>query len=346
MYKSVLRPMLFKIDPEKIHDDMIYYLSVIEKNNWMQSPVSALFGNKNKQLQKQIDSLCFANPVGLSAGFDKNGEGIDALGSFGFGFIEIGTITPKPQPGNEPPRIFRLPKDEALISRTGFNNQGADHILERIMQQKRTKHLIVGANINKNDATPPENAWKDFSYCFENYYNYVDYFTLNTPPLSEALLTDESANWFREVIVRLTAYRAKQDVYRPIFLKIPADYNDAQINSVGELCLELHIDGITATGPTMGRDQLTASTAQEIQAVGNGALCGHPLKTRSLHAISLLKKSFGDKITLIGAGGILDEKDAIEMLAAGADLIQIYSAFIYNGPKVVKRIKQAILDNK
>ncbi|MGL4331950.1 MAG: quinone-dependent dihydroorotate dehydrogenase [Bacteroidales bacterium] len=346
MYKSIIRPFLFKTDPERIHDDMISYLSVLERNKWMRNYVCDIFSCKDKRLEKQIDSLCFINPIGLSAGFDKNGEAIDAFSCFGFGFVEIGTITPLPQTGNNPPRIFRLPKDEALVSRTGFNNQGADHILERIMKQDRAKHLILGVNINKNDNTSPENAWKDFLYCFRNYYNYVDYFTLNTPATPADLLTDDSQTWFREVIYKLTSFRDKQDIYRPIFLKIPADYSDEQILSVGQLCFEMHIDGVTATGPSMQREGLTASSEDEIKSVGNGALCGHPLKNRSLHAVSLLKKNFSNKITIIGAGGILNESDAKEMLEAGADLIQIYSAFIYNGPKIVKRIKQAILDNK
>lgn len=346
MYKTILRPLLFKTDPEKIHDDMISYLSVLERNKWMRNYVCNIFNCKDKRLEKQIDSLCFINPVGLSAGFDKNGEAIDAFSCFGFGFVEIGTITPQPQTGNNPPRIFRLPKDEALISRTGFNNQGVEHILERIMKQERAKNLILGVNINKNDNTSLDNAWKDFLYCFQNFYNYVDYFTLNTPAISGDLLTDESQSWFGEVIHKLTSYREKQDIYRPIFLKIPADYNDDQILSAGHLCLAMQIDGITATGPSMQRDGLTASSEDEIKSVGNGGLCGHPLKKKSLLAVRLLKKSFPDKITIIGAGGILNEDDAKEMLAAGADLIQIYSAFIYNGPKIVKRIKQTILDKK
>lgn len=346
MYKSILRPLLFKIDPEKIHDDMLTYLSAIEKNQWLQKPVYHLFKCKDKRLEKQIDGLCFSNVVGLSAGFDKNGEAIEAFACFGFGFVEIGTITPQPQLGNNPPRIFRLPKDEALISRTGFNNQGAEHILERIRKQNRSKHILLGANINKNDNTSPDDAWKDFLHCFKSFYDQVDYFTINTPPSAADLLTDESMIWFKNVIDQLSKFRNKQDIYRPIYLKIPADYNDNQIISTGRLCLEMHMDGVTATGPSMQREYLTASTADEIKSVGNGALCGHPLKQKSLHAVTLLKANFQEQITVIGAGGILNETDAKEMIEAGADLIQIYSAFIYNGPNIIKRIKQTILDNK
>ncbi|MGL5787634.1 MAG: quinone-dependent dihydroorotate dehydrogenase [Bacteroidales bacterium] len=344
MYKSIIRPLLFKINAESIHDNMVSYLSVVENNKWARNLVCKLFESKNKQLEKQVDSLYFINPVGLSAGFDKNGEIVDALACFGFGFIEIGTVTPLPQTGNPSPRIFRLPEDEALISRTGYNNQGVEHILERIRNQHRYKHLTLGVNINKNDDTPPDKAWDDFKYCFEAFYGYADYFTINVPYSADILPDDPSLEWFRKVLYGLVELRTKKTEYRPVFLKVPADFTNEQLLSTGYMCLNLHIDGIIATGPGMKRENMK-STPQEITAVGNGGLCGHPLKEKSLHAIRLLKSHFPNKLTLIGAGGILDENDAVDMLNAGADLIQVYSAFIYNGPEIIKRMKHKILDN-
>lgn len=304
------------------------------------SILNFLFNYRNPVLQRNLFGLTFQNPVGLAAGFDKDAKLIDELSCFGFGCIEIGTLTPRPQSGNVKPRLFRLPDDHALINRMGFNNEGVLAAIARLKNRKSA--VIVGGNIGKNKATPNEKALEDYAYCMEALYPLVDYFVVNvsspnTPGLRE-LQEKEPLKKLLTYVKSLTASKLK---VKPVLLKIAPDLTVEQLDDVIQILKETKTDGVIATNTTISRDGLVSSKSI-LQKIGSGGLSGAPLHKQSNEVIKYLRSQLGSEFPIIGVGGIMSVEDAIDKLKAGADLIQIYTGFIYEGPGFVKRILRAI----
>lgn len=341
MYKSFLRPILFLFAPESIHYFTFSFLNITGKIPGVQSILKSVFGVNDNRLHKILLGINFPNPVGLAAGFDKDARLIDELAAFGFGFIEIGTLTPKPQPGNEKPRLFRLPKDKGLINRMGFNNGGVHAAVARLKNRK--SKVIVGGNIGKNKTTPNEQAFEDYNTCFETLYPYVDYFVLNvSSPNTPGLRELQEKEPLRKLLSDVIALSKSKTKYKPVLLKIAPDLNEAQLNDVVEILKETKTDGVIATNTTISRAGLTTPES-EIAAIGNGGLSGKPLAERATEVISFLRKQLGPDYPIIGVGGIMNAQDALEKLKAGADLVQIYTGFIYEGPGLIKAINKSLL---
>jgi dihydroorotate dehydrogenase len=291
---------------------------------------------EDSRLKREVFGLKFKNPVGLAAGFDKDAKLFQELSDLGFGFIEIGTVTPKPQPGNEKKRLFRLKEDGAIINRMGFNNDGVEAAVERL---KKNKNVLIGGNIGKNKITPNENAVDDYKICFEALYNYVNYFVVNvsspnTPNLRE-LQDKEPLTNLLNTLQSLNATKPKQ---KPILLKIAPDLTDAQLLDIIDIVKETKIAGVIATNTTIARDDLQSENKNEM-----GGLSGKPLKNRATEVIRFLSEKSNKAFPIIGVGGIHSAKDALEKLEAGASLVQLYTGFIYEGPELIKKINQAIL---
>jgi len=340
MYKLFIRPLFFLIDPEKIHHFTFLFLKVIGRIPGAPSLLRLFFTHKHPKLEKTILGLYFPNPVGLAAGFDKDAKLIDRLVCFGFGFIEIGTLTPKPQVGNDKPRLFRLPKDQALINRMGFNNDGVLEAVERLKQ--RQSKIIVGGNIGKNKQTPNENALDDYAFCFETLYNYVDYFVVNvSSPNTPGLRELQEKEPLRKLLSYVKNLSLAKPLVKPILLKIAPDLTTSQLDDVVEILKETQTDGIIATNTTIFREGLETST-ELLQQIGAGGLSGKPLANRSTEVIGYLRLKLGSNYPIIAVGGIMSPQDAIDKLNAGADLIQVYTGFVYEGPKFVKKINKAI----
>jgi dihydroorotate dehydrogenase len=341
MYKLFVRPLLFLIDPEKIHHLVFTTLRIIGRIPGGKALLHALFGFEDPQLERVIFGLRFKNPVGLAAGFDKDARLIDEMSCLGFGFTEIGTLTPKPQPGNDKPRLFRLPQDQALINRMGFNNQGALNAVNRL--QSRKSSILVGGNIGKNKVTPNEQALEDYAACFEALYPYVDYFVINvsspnTPGLRE-LQEKEPLQKLLSHVIQLSKQKEK---YKPVLLKIAPDLSPSQLDDIVAILTETKTDGVIATNTTIDRSDLITSQ-EDIAAIGNGGLSGKPLTQRSTQVIAYLRDKLGRSFPIIGVGGIMSAEDAIDKLKAGADLVQVYTGFIYEGPSLAKQINKAVL---
>lgn len=337
MYKSIIRPLLFQFDPEKVH-----YFTFDMLKNW--GGLTRLFLPKpivDKRLEREVFGLKFKNPVGLAAGFDKNAVLYNELADLGFGFVEIGTVTPQPQPGNPKKRLFRLPLDQGIINRMGFNNDG---VAAAVAQLKKNKgKIIIGGNIGKNTSTAPEDYTADFVECFEQLHPFVDYFVLNVScpnVCSHAKLED--VEYLRELIGEIQKRNATKAQQRPILLKIAPDLNPIQLDEIVELVLETKIDGVIASNTSVARDGLKTN-AEEIKAIGNGGLSGQPIKDKSTAVIKHLAKKSNGAFPIIGVGGIHSAQDALEKLNAGASLVQIYTGFIYEGPQLIREINEAIL---
>lgn len=340
MYK-LFRPLLFSVDPERIHSLLFNALAIPMRVPGFQALLRSAFTVQHPRLEKKLFGLTFSNPVGLAAGFDKEAKLIDALSCFGFGFIEIGTLTPKPQPGNEKPRLFRLPKDQALINRMGFNNEGVDAAVERLKVRK--SRVIVGGNIGKNKVTPNEAAREDYVACFNALYEYVDYFVVNvSSPNTPGLRELQEKEPLRQLLETVKDLSRQKPVSKPVLLKIAPDLTDGQLDDIISILKSTGIDGVVATNTTISRDGLQTEVA-ELDRIGNGGLSGKPLKQRSTAIIRYLRTKLGKDYPIIGVGGIMTPHDAIEKLQAGADLVQIYTGFIYEGPGIVKRINEEIL---
>lgn len=341
MYKLLVRPFLFLFDPEAIHHFVFKVLSLKGKIPGFNTLLKFLFDFQDPRLEKTLFGIRFFNPVGLAAGFDKDAKLIDELACFGFGFIEIGTLTPNPQLGNEQPRLFRLPKDKALINRMGFNNEGVEAAVERL--RKRNSKVIIGGNIGKNKDTPNDKAFSDYMLCFEALYPYVDYFVVNvsspnTPGLRE--LQDKAP--LMQLMLHVKGLSKSKAKVKPVLLKIAPDLNIDQLNDIIEILKETKTDGVIATNTTISRDGLLTQS-EEVSAIGMGGLSGKPLTDRSNEVISYLRKNLGPDYPIIGVGGIMNPQDALDKLNAGADLIQLYTGFIYEGPGVIKRINKAFV---
>lgn len=341
MYKTLIRPFLFLVDPEKIHHFVFNVLKLGGKIPGVKFLQRSLYSLEDPRLEKKLFGITFKNPVGLAAGFDKDARLIDEIACLGFGFIEIGTLTPKPQPGNDKPRLFRLLKDQALINRMGFNNKGVTAAVEQL--KKRKSHVIVGGNIGKNKITPNENALEDYTLCFQALYDHVDYFVLNvsspnTPGLRE-LQEKEPLRRLLSDIKRLSLAKARP---KPVLLKIAPDLSTDQLNDVVEILRDTHTDGVIATNTTVSREGLKTDQAT-LDQIANGGLSGKPLSARSTEVIRYLREKLGKNYPIIGVGGIMSPQDAIEKIEAGADLVQLYTGFVYEGPGIVKEINRAIL---
>lgn len=343
MYKYFVRPILFQFDPEKVHHFIFKMVQLFSKIG-----LSGLFRNiymvEDVRLERELFGLKFKNPVGLAAGFDKNAQLYNELSDFGFGFIEIGTLTPQAQDGNPKKRLFRLREDEAIINRMGFNNMG---VFEAVKNLKKTHRVMVGGNIGKNKITPNDMAGKDYLICFEALFDHVDYFVVNvsspnTPglrelqdrePLTALLLELKKEN------SKLAAERAIRE--RPILLKIAPDLTDDQLMDIIGIVKDTVIDGVIATNTTIAREHLKSHAILQNEA---GGLSGKPLTKRSTEVIRFLSEKSNKAFPIIGVGGIHSPEDALEKLDAGADLVQLWTGFIYEGPILIKRINRAILE--
>ena len=344
MYKLIIRPILFLVDPERVHYMVFNALKTLGKFPGGLSLLRLFFDFKNKKLERELFGVRFTNPVGLAAGFDKNAVLIDEMASLGFGFIEIGTVTPRPQPGNDKPRLFRLSEDSAIINRMGFNNEGVQAAVQRLKNRKSS--VIVGGNIGKNKVTSNNDALDDYTYCVEELHPYVDYFVLNvsspnTPGLRELQEKEPLRNLLSDVI-QLSKAKSK---YKPVLLKIAPDLTKEQLDDIIEILKETNADGVIATNTTISRDGLVTDKLT-VEQIGNGGLSGKPLTNRATEVIRYLRAGLGKDFPIIGVGGIMNEADALEKLKAGADLVQLYTGFIYEGPGLVKSINKAIVKNQ
>lgn len=342
MYR-LIKPLFFKFDPEKVH----YF--VVQRLKWFhehfplgKTIIRSSFDIHIKGLEREVFGIKFRNPVGLAAGFDKNGEYIEALSDLGFGFIEVGTVTPLPQPGNDQPRMFRLTEDEAIINRMGFNNKGVDTLAERLRVLKlKDKSIVIGGNIGKNKNTPNEDAVSDYVKCFDRLFDVVDYFVVNvSSPNTPGLRALQEKEPLTLLLKTLQERNHKNGISRPILLKIAPDLTNEQLDDIVEIVMEAGIAGVIATNTTIDRSGLT--TAAEI-ANEAGGLSGKPLTLRSTEVIRYLSQKSNKAFPIIGVGGIHSPQDAKDKIEAGASLVQLYTGFIYEGPGIVKRICKALV---
>lgn len=339
MYKSILKPFFFQFPPEKAHQLTLFLFKLALSIPLLGFFVRQFFQLKNPKLERNVFGLQFPNPVGLAAGFDKNGKHFRTMAALGFGCIEVGTVTPRPQPGNPQPRLFRLKKDEGLINRMGFNNDGVEALVQEL-QKGRPKNLIIGGNIGKNKDTPNERATDDYVYCFEKLFPYVDYFVVNvSSPNTPGLRALQEKEPLTQLLMTLQGLNAQKSPPKPILLKIAPDLTEAQLDDIVEIVQTTGIAGVIATNTTISREHLQETT----EKIGAGGLSGKPLKQRSTEVIRYLYKQSNGQLTIIGVGGITTAEDAIEKLEAGASLIQIYTGLIFEGPMLVKRINQLLL---
>ncbi|MBT1702813.1 quinone-dependent dihydroorotate dehydrogenase [Chryseosolibacter indicus] len=344
MYKALIRPLLFSIDAESVHHLVFNTLKAVGKVPGSGSILRSHFAFEDKRLEKKLFGITFKNRVGLAAGFDKDAKLIDELADLGFGFIEIGTLTPKAQPGNDKPRLFRLPEDQALVNRMGFNNGGVHEALERLKQRK--SKVIVGGNIGKNKVTPNEEAQNDYGYCVDVLYPYVDYFVVNvSSPNTPGLRSLQEKEPLQNLLRFVKDKTLQHTTPKPVLLKIAPDLTTGQLDDIVDILKTTGIDGVIATNTTISREGL--QTGQDkVAAIGNGGLSGKPLTKRATEVIRYLREKLGNDFPIIGVGGIMSAADAIEKIKAGADLVQLYTGFIYEGPSLVKQINKAILKEK
>ncbi|HEY4205241.1 MAG TPA: quinone-dependent dihydroorotate dehydrogenase [Puia sp.] len=342
MYK-VLRNLLFLFPTEDVHYFSMNMLKFL--CGWsLTRKLLAWACRPEKESPRRVFNLVFRNPVGLGAGFDKNALYLRELDALGFGFIEIGTVTPLPQDGNEKPRLFRLPQDQALINRMGFNNEGVDVIARRLRQWRAThSSLIIGGNIGKNKVTPNEDAWKDYVICFQKMFDHVDYFVVNvSSPNTPGLRALQEKDALRNILTRLQALNTELAAAngirpRPLLLKIAPDLTTAQIDDVVDLAMEIQLDGLVASNTTIARENLITAP-QRLETIGAGGLSGAPLKVRSTEVVRYIYRKTGGTLPLIASGGVFTAEDGQEKIAAGGSLIQVWTGFIYEGPFIVGRI--------
>jgi dihydroorotate dehydrogenase len=343
MYKTLIRPILFLFDPESVHHFSFWAIKWFSRMG-LGPLFRKIFELRDPRLEREVFGVKFKNPVGLAAGFDKNAQLFNEFSDFGFGFVEIGTLTPKPQPGNPKKRLFRLRKDSAIINRMGFNNHG---VFEAVELLKKKHRVIVGGNIGKNKVTPNDQAIKDYLICFEALFEHVDYFVVNvsspnTPGLRE-LQDKEPLTQLLKKLKRQNTKQAKKTnkKEKPILLKIAPDLSNDQLLDIIAIVKTTEIDGVIATNTTISREGLKSDL---IVSEEQGGLSGKPLTKRSTEVIRFLSEKSNKAFPIIGVGGIHSPEDALEKLDAGADLVQLYTGFIYEGPGLIKKINKAILD--
>jgi dihydroorotate dehydrogenase len=360
MYQ-ILRRLLFLLPAETAHYFSMNCLKVLCAIPFIRNLLRKAFSHHSSLITHQF-GLSFKNPVGLGAGFDKNAKYLRELETLGFGFIEIGTVTPRPQDGNDKPRLFRLPKDKALINRMGFNNDGVDVIAGRLKKFKiqnskfkgvqsldsklHTPNLLIGGNIGKNKTTPNEEAWKDYEICFRALHPYVDFFVVNvSSPNTPGLRELQEKDALRKILTQLQEINKTHSHQKPILLKIAPDLSLEQIDDVISLANEINLDGLVAANTTINREGLQTNQ-QKIAAIGNGGLSGKPLQKRSTELIQYLHQKTAGNLPIIGSGGILTVGDAEEKLSAGASLIEVWTGFIYEGPFIVCTICKGLQRQK
>ena len=338
MYKLFIRPFLFSLDPEKAHHFTFKYLKFIHKIPLVPLLIRKIYNVEHPSLHREVFGLHFKNPIGLAAGLDKDAKLYKELANLGFGFIEIGTITPKPQLGNPKKRLFRLIEDQGIINRMGFNNEGVEAAVKRL---KKNTNVLIGGNIGKNKTTPNEEAVNDYLICFEQLFNYVDYFVVNvSSPNTPNLRTLQEKEPLKQLLSTLQNTNLTHKNPKPILLKIAPDLTDEQLLDIIEIVQETHIAGVIATNTTIGREGLVSDNQKE-----TGGLSGKPLKNRSTEVIRFLSEKSNHAFPIIGVGGIFSETDALEKLGAGASLIQLYTGFIYEGAGLIKRINKQLIAN-
>ncbi|RTY95280.1 quinone-dependent dihydroorotate dehydrogenase [Flavobacterium sp. GT3R68] len=338
MYKLIIRPILFWFDPEEVHYFTFSLIRSLSNIPGFSSIFRSLYVVNDKRLETEIFGLKFKNPVGLAAGFDKDAKLYQELSNFGFGFIEIGTLTPKGQEGNPKKRLFRLKEDSAIINRMGFNNGG---VLEAVERLKKNNGVLIGGNIGKNKLTPNEDATSDYEICFDALYNHVDYFVVNvSSPNTPNLRALQDKEPLTKLLQTLQNKNSAKPNPKPILLKIAPDLTDEQLLDIIDIIKETKIAGVIATNTTISREGLQSSNKSEM-----GGLSGKPLTQRSTEVIRFLSEKSNKAFPIIGVGGIHSAEDAIEKLEAGASLIQLYTGFIYEGPALVKAINKKILEN-
>ena len=340
MYQLILKPFLFLFPPEKAHHfslSLFRFFLIVPGAKWI---CKILFVPPVKAIEQF--GLKFSNPVGLAAGFDKDGKYIDLLPYLGFGFIELGTVTPLPQKGNPQPRLFRLPKDQALINRMGFNNEGVDALVDRLKKHKSS--MVIGGNIGKNKLTPNDQAVEDYVICFNKLFDHVNYFVVNvSSPNTPGLRDLQDKGPLTNILKTLQEINLNKQKPKPLFLKIAPDLTEGQLEDIVDIIRSTKLTGIVATNTTISREKLITHNSK-INEIGNGGLSGRPVLEQSNRIIKYLRSKLGNSFPIIGVGGIHDVSSAKGKFEAGASLVQIYTGFIYQGPTFIRRIIRS-LDN-
>ena len=345
MYRYLVKPILFLIPPERAHYFTVFFFKTLLSIPLIGRFLKTVYRFEEKRLERNYLGLHFKNPIGLAAGFDKDGRFYNTMAALGFGFVEVGTVTPKPQAGNPIPRLFRLPQSEALINRMGFNNQGVDQLVSNL-QQGRPEGLIIGGNIGKNKATPNEKAVDDYAHCFERLFPYVDYFVVNvSSPNTPNLRALQEKEPLTKLLRFLQDLNQAKPVSKPILLKIAPDLTNEQLDDILEIIQHTKIDGVIATNTTIDRSGLKEGSTS-ISSIGSGGFSGKPLEQRSTEVIRYLSSKTNGKLFIIGVGGIHSPDSALEKLKAGASLVQIYTGLIYEGPSLIKRINNKLAKTK
>jgi dihydroorotate dehydrogenase len=346
MYKHFLKPILFRFNPETAHNILFSLLSFLRHVPFAQSIIRALYHRDSPSLEREVFGINFPNPVGLAGGLDKNGEFYNDMANFGFGFVEIGSLTPLPQDGNAKPRCWRVPGDKAIINRFGINNKGVRYAVEHL--KKVRPEVVVAANISKNSNSINEEAAKDYETSFSLLYDFVDMFVVNVScPNVVGLTALQDIGFLSDIVDRLLDLRMLYDNYRPILLKVSPDLSHEQLDEIIDYCLRSGIDGIVAGNTTRSREGLTSISQTKIEEIGNGGMSGAPIHKKNLELVRYVHERSQGKLPIIGVGGIMSPEDAKEMMDAGASLVEIYTGFIYEGPGLIKRIiKHLEEDNK
>jgi len=336
MYKHLLKPILFRFNPETAHNLTFSAISFLRHIPFARAIIRAIYKKESPSLKREVFGIEFPNPVGLAGGLDKNGEFYNDMANFGFGFVEIGSLTPLPQDGNAKPRCFRVPQDKALINRFGINNKGVRNAVEHL--KKERPEVIVAANISKNTNSINEDAAKDYESAFALLYDFVEMFVVNVScPNVVGLTSLQDISFLSDIVDKLLSLRMYYDNYRPILLKVSPDLAHEQLDDIIDYCLRSGIDGLVAGNTTRSREGLTISQ-DKIDKIGNGGMSGAPVHKKNLELVRYIHAKTEGKLPIIGVGGIMSEEDAKEMIDAGASLVEIYTGFIYEGPALIKRI--------
>lgn len=339
MYKHLLKPILFRFNPETAHNMTFKGLSVLRYIPFARSIVRSIYKKEYPSLEREVFGIRFPNPVGLAGGLDKNGEYYNDMANFGFGFVEIGSLTPLPQDGNAKPRCFRVPDDKALINRFGINNKGVKNAVEHL--KKERPEVIVAANISKNTTSINEDAAKDYEKGFGLLYDFVDMFVVNVScPNVVGLTALQDITFLSEIVDKLLDLRMYYDTYKPILLKVSPDLSHQQLDEIIDYCLRSGIDGIVAGNTTRSREGLNSLSKEKIEAIGNGGMSGAPIHEKNLALVKYVHEKSEGKLPIIGVGGIMTPAQAKAMLDAGASLVEIYTGFVYEGPALIRNINK------
>jgi len=345
---TLVRKVFFLMDAERAHYLSMNALRFFCSIPPIRSAIRAVFSPDRQSLKREQFGLAFKNPIGLGAGFDKNATYLRELEALGFGFVEIGTVTPLPQEGNEKPRLFRLPEDKALINRMGFNNDGVKVVRKRLEEWKGKQpgiqeKMIIGGNIGKNKVTPNEDAWKDYEMCFNELFDVVDYFVVNvSSPNTPGLRALQDKDALLKILGNLQENNKKRPQPKPILLKIAPDLTDGQLQDIADLATEIELDGIVSSNTTISRENLSGLSMAQVESIGMGGLSGRPLKTASDDILEKITRLTHGKVPVIASGGVFTGKDATDKFNRGAALVQVWTGFIYEGPGIVKKICKAL----